>query len=138
MVNLIVALGGGDDRKKAAVLMYKQGYGEHILFTGEPNIAQIYSEFGVGAEGIYPVLTSTDTISDVAEVQDTMNRNHFTSAIIVDSNYHLPRTKLLFSRLFQYSASISFAGVNTPVTWKQQLNELAAYVIAYFTVKKLT
>lgn len=135
MVDLIVALGGGDDRKQAAILLYKQGYGHNILFTGEQNLPQLYKQWGIGIEGIYTNFISTDTITDVVQIRDAMLQNKYLSAIIVDSAYHLPRTKMLMSRTFCYGASVTYSSVATKVNWKQELGELAAYIREYITVR---
>lgn len=135
MVDLIVALGGGDDRKQEAINLYKQGQGNYILFTGEPNLAQIYSKWGVGPEGIYTTFISTDTPSDVTQVRDAMLQNKFLSVEIVDSNYHLARTKMLFGRTFCYGAAVSYMGVPSPASWSIVIGELIAYIREYVTVK---
>jgi uncharacterized SAM-binding protein YcdF (DUF218 family) len=134
MIDLIVALGGGDDRKQEALTLYKQSVGSHILFTGEPNLSQMYYKWGVGPEGIYTTFISTDTPTDVTQVRDAMVQNGFKSVLIVDSNYHLRRTKMLFGRTFCVSDSVTYQGVPSPTTWKIILNESFAYIKEFITV----
>jgi hypothetical protein len=134
MSDLIVALGGGDDRKNKAVSLLKSGQGLKILFTGDPNFVQEYTQWGVQGYGVIPSWISKDTIDDVRVIQATMLAYKFTSATIVDSAYHLPRTKLLFSRLFLYSATIDYVSVPTPTTFFQRLFEHFAYIKEFLTV----
>jgi uncharacterized SAM-binding protein YcdF (DUF218 family) len=140
--NLVCALGGWDPRKTAAVSVQKSGGANMILFTGEPisrppgvTLYTLYEQFGANmSQIITPPYISTDTPGDVRVIQAVMQANNFTSVLVVDSNYHLPRTKMLFGRIFKWSATVAYQGVNQPITFAQQMSELGAYIREYMTI----
>jgi len=109
--DMIVALGGGDERKVKAIELFHAGKAKTLLFTGEPNPQQMYDHWKV--HGIIPDHVSTDTPDDFRVINHEMSKRGFKSVIIVDSDYHVPESQMLASQTLPRSYSVRFVSVKT-------------------------
>lgn len=121
--DVIVILGGGDQgRVQRAADLYKSGYSGKVLITpagdryNTEELTSIARHYGIDEEDIIADTESTSTYSNATKTIEIMNKNNFESAIIVTSDYHLKRAKLIFERLnddeksFNYIASANLNG----------------------------
>lgn len=104
--DVIVILGGGDQgRVQKAADLYESGYADKVLMTpagdrynGE-ELTSIARHYGVEEEDVIVDTESTSTYSNAQRTIEIMDDNNFESALIVTSDYHLKRAKLIFERL---------------------------------------
>lgn len=121
--DVIVILGGGDQgRVQKAADLYQSGYAGKVLITpaGDRYNAQelksIARHYGVDERDVIADTESTSTYSNALRTIEIMEDNNFESAMIVTSDYHLKRSKLIFELLnddektFNYIASANLDG----------------------------
>ena len=121
--DVIVILGGGDQgRVQRAADLYKSRYADRVLITpagdryNADELKSITRHYGVDGEDIIVDTESTSTYSNAQRTIEIMNDYNFESAMIVTSDYHLKRAKLIFTRLddneksFNYIASANLDG----------------------------
>lgn len=114
--DLIVCLGGGrKDRVYHAVELYKKHTGKKLLFTGDTArgvcIDTTWAELGrlmaikLGcfAEDIYVLKRPSSTYEEALFIRKFLEKNKFTSAIIISDPYHMRRIKLTFNKVFEGS-----------------------------------
>lgn len=109
--DMIVALGGGDDRKIKAVELFHKGEAKTLLFTGEEHPKEIYAHWKV--QGIIPDHVAKDTPDDFRVIRHEMTKRHFTSVIVVDSDYHLPASTTFAKQILPKSYTVRFVSVAT-------------------------
>lgn len=87
--------------KKAAELLDK-GYSDSgkvvVSPVADTNI-EGYKEFGVETGQIIPETEATSTYENAVNTLDIMDEEGFESAIIVSSDYHMLRTKMIYERI---------------------------------------
>lgn len=134
--DLVVALGGGDARKTAAVAAVKRGDSANILFTGDPDVAAEYVEFGVpgNVNGVVPPLISTDTPGDMRLIRKVLASRGWVSLEIFDSSYHCARSELLASRILGPFYSPKFVCPPQSVSFWVKLNEARLYAQEFLTI----
>ncbi|SIO19151.1 DUF218 domain-containing protein [Carnobacterium alterfunditum] len=85
---------------RASELLH-EGYSESekiIVSPIDKANEQIYLEFDVAEEQIIPETEATSTYENAVNTLGMMEENGFDSAIIVSSDYHMLRTKLIYER----------------------------------------
>lgn len=120
---LIVILGGGDQgRVQKAADLYDSGYADKVLMTpagdryNAEELTSIARHYGVKKEDVLVDTESTSTYTNVLRTIEIMEDYNFESAMIVTSDYHLKRAKLIFERLdndektFNYIAAANLDG----------------------------
>lgn len=135
MYDLVVALGGGEDRKVKAVQLFQGGQADYILFTGEAlaTLPALYALHGVN--GVMPSSQSTNTIQDFQVIRAVMQSMKFTSVQIVDSGYHAPRSKMIAGVLLYPYYNYTFVTVPSPATKAQLFSEAIATIRNFITLK---
>jgi len=116
----IVILGsGGPERVERGVELYKSGYGAKIIITGEelnlPGFRINWSQLamreavasGVPQKAIILEERPSSTYEDAVYVKEDMLSGNFKSAIVVSSNYHTRRAKVIFKKVFRDQKDIS-------------------------------
>lgn len=114
----IVAISGGDttSRTAEAVKLYDDGWAKHIIFSGaalDPNspsnaetMARAAEKLGVPAAAIELDEAASNTRQNAAGVATIMEREKFTSMILVTSPYHQRRADITFRRTVGPSVTI--------------------------------
>ena len=118
--DLLVALGGGDERKVKAIQLFHEKKAKLLLFTGEPDPQQIYAHWKV--HGIIPDQVSTNTPEDFQVIRHEMDKRHLKSVIIVDSDYHLPQSKVLASETLPRPYVVNFVSVKTNASLSKRID----------------
>lgn len=121
--DVIVILGGGDQgRVQKAADLYESGYADKVLMTpagdryNAKELTTIARHYGVEEEDVIVDTDSTSTYSNAQRTIEIMDDNNFETGLIVTSDYHLKRAKLIFERLndkektFNYIASANLDG----------------------------
>lgn len=114
--DVIVLLGGGDDgRITRAGELYEAGYAEYVYITSahasEVDYHALNTEYyGIPDEAIIYHEDANSTFEDAESTFDLMHNEGFESAIIVTSDYHIKRARMIFNRLNSDSFTLYFAG----------------------------
>lgn len=103
---IVVLSGGSDDRVDLGTKLFKEGYGDYFLFSGKrnttsPGIKEQLIKSGVQEEKITLEIKSTSTYENALFTKQLLEKDKTQSAIIVTSNYHMRRTRLVFNKVFQ-------------------------------------
>lgn len=111
----IIVLTGGVARIDAAVELLQAGLGRRLLISGVNPVAQA-SDLQ-RATGAAPELfeccvdidhNALDTIGNATESAKWLERNAFTSAIVVTNNYHMPRSLIEMRRALREAVLIPY------------------------------
>jgi uncharacterized SAM-binding protein YcdF (DUF218 family) len=109
----IIVLGGGPiNRIQEGVALYRQGYAPYLVLSGgtqdfsQATQAQVMrwqavDEFGVPQHAIVLDNRSYTTYQNALNTRQIMLTHHWTSALVVSSDYHMRRVRFLFSRVYQ-------------------------------------
>lgn len=98
--DVIIVLSSGEGRLEKAVKLYQEGF----AYYG--SVEQLYERaqsLGVPTEAILLEVKSTSTIENARFSKEVMLQHKFQSAIVVSSNFHMRRVKILFDQTFRKS-----------------------------------
>lgn len=112
--DVIIMLGGGDKgRMEKAAELYHAGYADYVMIT--PESADIYpqsTEFavalGIPEDAIIEEYEATSTYTNAVESLKLMDEHGFDSALVVTSDYHLKRSKLIYDRVSDGKYDLSY------------------------------
>lgn len=99
--DVIIVLGGENDRVEEAARLYKQGLAPYILMTGKMvayGMKRSAVRSGVPAEDILVEPEAASTYQHPIYVKPIIEEKGFESAIVVSSPYHMRRSAMLFDR----------------------------------------
>jgi uncharacterized SAM-binding protein YcdF (DUF218 family) len=133
----IIVLTGGEARLDKAWRLLKEGRGKRLLISGvNPATGRNQLRAAVGAD---PKLfnccvdfdyKALDTMGNATESAQWLRENHFTSAILVTNNYHMPRSMMELGR--RTDARLTpYPVVNTPLDDMRWLSERDALRILF-------
>lgn len=103
--DVIIMLGGGDKgRMEKAAELYHEGYADYIIITPEsediyPQSTAFVVELGIPEDAIIEEYEATSTYTNAVESFKIMDEHGFDSALVVTSDYHLKRSKLIYDRV---------------------------------------
>nr|WP_068130001.1 YdcF family protein [Nosocomiicoccus ampullae] len=121
-VDVIIMLGGGDKgRMEKAAELYHEGYADYVIITPEskdiyPQSTEFAVELGIPEDAIIKEYEATSTYTNAVESFKIMDEYSFDSALVVTSDYHLKRSKLIYDRVsdgqydLKYIAALSEDG----------------------------
>lgn len=104
--DVIIVLAGGLDsgRMKKAAALYKAGYADKVLMTKVIENKYYYqnielaNQFGIPTSDILPEYKAESTYDNARYSLAIMKEHDMHSALIVTSDYHIKRTRLVFDR----------------------------------------
>ena len=110
----IIVLGGGPIQRIAeGVSLYKKGYAPRIIVSGGAPalpfesqadiMSQQAMDMGVPMSDIILENRSWTTYQNALYTERIMRANHFTSALVVSSNFHMRRVSLVFDLVYRGS-----------------------------------
>ena len=104
--DVIVGLGGGAiSRADYSIQLYSEGYSNVLLFSGRINeVAVMRNEamcLNVSSKTIIVENKSISTYENAIFTKKILIEHSFKSAIIVTSNYHMRRSRLVFNKAFK-------------------------------------
>lgn len=103
--DVIIMLGGGDKgRMEKAAELYHEGYADYVIITPEsadiyPQSTEFAVELGIPEDAIIEEYEATSTYTNAVESFKIMDEHGFDSALVVTSDYHLKRSKLIYDRV---------------------------------------
>ena len=103
--DVIIMLGGGDKgRMEKAAELYHEGYADYVIITPEsediyPQSTEFARELGIPEDAIIEEYEATSTYTNAVESFKIMDEYGFDSALVVTSDYHLKRSKLIYDRV---------------------------------------
>ena len=131
---LIVYLDGDYRRFKAVADLYQRfdSGDAHILITSfnddnelRGNIDLLNSKYDfIDEQHILTEYYSTTTYNNAIEIEEILKRLNYGHIIIVTSQYHIQRTKLIFNQRFKYSNRFKFLGVQHDTTMTEYASEV--------------
>lgn len=124
-VDGIVALTGGKDRIASALRLLEEGKAKRLLISGvHPKTSPdaIIRTLGASQTTFDCCVDidrlALDTIGNAEQTADWVNRNGFSSIIVVTSNYHMPRSLMEMKRLMPGKTLTAFPVSYTPLEEK--------------------
>ncbi|WP_166626733.1 YdcF family protein [Jeotgalicoccus sp. S0W5] len=127
--DVIIMLGGGDGRLEKSAELYHKGYADYVMMS--PEIESIRSqsteyaiELGIPQSAIIEEKNARSTYTNATETLKLMEEYEFKSALIVSSDYHLKRTKLIYDRLDDGKFDLSYISAlsDDGKTWHERPN----------------
>ena len=103
--DVIIVLSGGEGRLEKGVTLFKEGFAPYLLLSNG-SVDQLYEralQLGVPADSIILENQSTSTLENARFSKEVMLKYQFHSAIVVSSNSHMRRVKVLFDHTFKNS-----------------------------------
>src|SRR5699024_5583008 len=101
--DVIIMLGGDGGRLEKAAELYHNGYADYVMIS--PEIESIRSqsteyaiELGIPESAIIEEDKATSTYTNATETLKLMEEYNFDSALVVTSDYHLKRSKMIYDR----------------------------------------
>lgn len=136
---LIVYLDGDYRRFKAVADLYQKfDYGKaHILITsfnddnelrGTKDLLNSSYDY-IDERHILTEYFSTTTYNNAVEIQQILSRLDYSHVIIVTSQYHIFRTRMIFNKVFNGSRNLKFIGVNHQTTLLEYSSEAVKLVL---------
>lgn len=106
----IIVLSGGKGRIEKAAELYKAGYAPYIILSNSKESAsssgdmlQTALNLGIPQDVIYTENAAESTYQNAEFTLPIMKEHDFQSAIVVSSDFHMRRVKLLFDRVYKKS-----------------------------------
>src|SRR5699024_1812693 len=103
--DVIIMLAGGDaGRMEKAADLYHEGYADYVIVspimeTYEPQSRRFALELGISEDSLIEEYNAASTYTNATITLDMMEDYNFESAIIVTSDYHLKRSRMIFERI---------------------------------------
>lgn len=117
--DVIVLLGGGDEgRVRHAGELYTDGYADYVFITSAHASEVDYQhlnteEYGIPDEAIIYDIDANSTYEDATFTFNLMEEEGFESAIIVTSDYHIKRARMIFDRVNPNDYTLYFSGAQS-------------------------
>lgn len=122
---IIVLSGDRGFRMEKSAELYHKGYSQYIMISGgkvydDMTIAQLMKEhamkLGVPEKAIIIEDKADSTYENAVFSEELVKKLNFRSAIVVSSNYHMRRVKMLFDREYKDTdVSLTFIAANDPI-----------------------
>lgn len=128
----IIVLSGGQGRVEKAAELYKAGYAPYIILSNAKESAsssgdmlQTVLNLGIPPDVIYTENAAESTYQNADFTLPIMKEHAFQSAIVVSSEFHMRRVKLLFDRVYKKSEIEltylgSLSGYNSKRWWSDR------------------
>ncbi|BBB90725.1 hypothetical protein MAMMFC1_01386 [Methylomusa anaerophila] len=121
---IIILSGDHGARTEKGVELWRQGYAPYVMVSGgniyhTTNIAELMaahaSELGVPKQSIVIEARAMSTFQNAIYSKALMEQHGFRSAIVVSSNYHMQRARLIFRKVFAGSGvQLAYCSVGDP------------------------
>lgn len=106
----IIVLSGGRERIETAYSLYEHGYSDTVILSNsDEKVGRNQTLFtsalniGIPPEHIIEETLAESTSDNAVYTKAIMLEEHYTSAIIVSSDYHMRRVKMIFDRVYKDS-----------------------------------
>ena len=132
MQGVIIVLGSQNDaqgrlstmglsRVSKALEVFQKQSGYKLLLTGQfgwnfnrtntPHseyMKKYFLQHGVPTSGILPSVASTNTIEDLVLAKRLLDKHKIKKIILITSSFHMPRARLIFTKIFDKKYSVRF------------------------------
>ncbi|OKP96265.1 YdcF family protein [Paenibacillus sp. P46E] len=109
-VDVIIVLSGGSGRIEKGAELYKEGYASYLLLSNAKeatgtsgDILQTDLAHGIPKAAILSENAALSTYQNAELTLPILKQHGFTSAIVVSSEFHMRRVKLLFDHVYKKS-----------------------------------
>lgn len=119
-VDVIIMLGGGDKgRMQKAAELYHDNYADYVIISPVrkniyPQSKEFAMELDIPESAIIEEHNATSTYTNATETLKLMNEHEFDSALVVTSDYHLKRSKMIYDRINDGNFDLSY--ISAPST----------------------
>lgn len=112
--DVIIMLAGGDaGRMQKAADLYHEGYADYVIVSP---IVEIYPsqsrafalDLGISEESLIEEYNATSTYTNATITLNMMEEYGFDSALVVTSDYHLKRSRMIFERINDGHYSLTY------------------------------
>lgn len=133
--DVVIALSGDVGRLERAAELYHAGYADAVMLSlaNEPGMTvQEATAFGVPESDLILEEEATSTYTNAVYTKEVMMENGFESALVVSSDYHIRRVKLVFDQVYEGTdIELTYvASLRNEVTWYRDRANV------WFTVKE--
>ncbi|MHA6533604.1 YdcF family protein [Paenibacillus sp. BAC0078] len=119
--DVIIVLSGGAGRVEKGVELYKEGYAPYILLSNAKestsatgDMLQTALALGIPKDAILTENAALSTYQNAELTLPIMKQHGFTSAIVVSSEFHMRRVKLLFDHVYKKSGiELTYIGADS-------------------------
>ncbi|WP_165980617.1 YdcF family protein [Macrococcus carouselicus] len=127
--DIIIVLNGDTGRLEEAARLYHKGYGEKVLLTPVTddkfnNFLSVNkaTELGIPETALIIDYEATSTYQNAVIAKNVMIEHNFNRAVIVTSDYHVKRTRLVFNRVVPDHFTLCYVGTlnNKGQKWYQR------------------
>ncbi|MEK5026371.1 YdcF family protein [Paenibacillus sp. FSL M7-1046] len=130
--DVIIVLSGGAGRGEKGAELYKEGYAPYLLLSNSKEYAsssgdmlQTALALGISQDDILLEHAAQSTYQNAELTLPIMKQNGFSSAIVVSSDFHMRRVKLLFDHIYKNSGIeltyiSSDSGYNANTWWSDR------------------
>ncbi|MCP3761391.1 YdcF family protein [Domibacillus sp. A3M-37] len=104
--DVIIALSGDVGRLEKAADLYHEGYADQVMLSLANEAGMTVEEavaFGVSEQDLLLEEEATSTYTNALYTKEMMVEKGFDSAIVVSSDYHMRRVKLVFEHVYRDS-----------------------------------
>lgn len=148
--DVIIMLAGGDaGRMEKAAELYHAGYSDYVIvspiFEGYPPQSKAFAlELGIRDASLIEEYDATSTYTNATITLDMMEEYGFDSALVVTSDYHLKRSKMIFERIndgkyeLTYIAALGEDGevwherTRAPILWFREYYKIWGYRLGLY------
>ncbi|MCK1977050.1 YdcF family protein [Jeotgalicoccus huakuii] len=113
-------LGGGDNgRMQKAAELYHDNYADYVIISPVrkniyPQSIEFAMELGIPKSAIIEEHNATSTYTNATKTLKLMDEYEFDSALVVTSDYHLKRSKMIYDRVNDGKFDLSY--ISAPST----------------------
>ncbi|RDW20758.1 YdcF family protein [Oceanobacillus chungangensis] len=124
-VDAIIVLSGEMGRLEKAAELFREGYAEFLMLSNSSVLGttiQEATDLGIPYNKIISEEEATSTYTNALYTKKEMEKNNLKSAIVVSSDFHMRRSKLIFDRLYK-GTGIELTYVASPSMERTWLTE---------------
>lgn len=139
--DMIIMVGGDDGRMQKAAELYHDGYADYVLITPVSEIYYSQSiEFaialGIPKDMIIEETEATSTYTNATESLGIMREMEMESALVVTSDYHMKRTKMIFDRVTAGSYDLTYISARDSDGrhWYEKSNAFSLWFREYYNL----
>lgn len=111
--DVIIMLGGDQGRLQKAAELYHSGYADYVMIS--PIMDEFYSQsrgfanvLGIPDEAIIEETEATSTYTNATLTLEMMEELDMDSAVVVTSDWHLKRSKIIFERVNENDFALTY------------------------------
>jgi len=122
--DVIIVLSGGDDRIAKGVQLFRENFADSIMLSNavwginnnpKDSLINQIKQYNIPQEKIIQESKADSTYQNALFTKKLMQKNKLKSAIVVSSNYHMRRVKIIFDKVYRGSGiKLTFCASTDP------------------------